>query len=304
MIETIKKTITDSAPFPIKRISKLGEGVDCIGLSVNEAFVVKIPKSVKAREKLRNECEILKFFDEKRVSFSVPKLVACVQTGDENIPFYSVITKMRGKQLTRRTFDLLKGEQKENMACDIASFLNELHSLMPPKVTRCDMREKYMSERNRLFRYVDFFDEEAKKVFHSFYAAIFKFYSENPVKQGLIHGDFSVDMIFYDFSSKRIGGYIDFGNGQISDIENDFIYLLENQEDYPLNFGQRVLELYNQKSSLQKATIDCKIKLDHIYWDFEKLFKAEQEGDAKALAKQLKILSSRKKLSQLSSFQF
>lgn len=302
MIETIKKTITDSAPFPIKSISKLGEGVDCIGLSVNEAFVVKIPKSVKAREKLRNECEILKFFDKKGVSFSVPKLVACIETGDEKVPFYSIITRTQGKQLTRRIFDSMKGAQKENMACDIASFLSELHSLMPPNVTRCDVTDKYMTEKDWLFRYVDFFDEEAKKILDSFYAQIFKFYSENLVKQGLIHGDFSVDMIFYGFPSKRISGFIDFGNGQISDIENDFIYLLEGQEDYPLKFGQRVLELYNQKSFAQKATIECKIKLDHIYWDFEKLFKAEQEGDGKALAKQLKILSSRKKLSKLSSF--
>jgi aminoglycoside 2''-phosphotransferase len=91
----------------------------------------------------------------------------------------------------------------------------------------------------------------------------------------LIHNDFSSDHILYDISKNRICGIIDFGDVAISDPDNDFMNLFEEDEEYGAEFSLKVLKYY------QHRDIDLVLKKFHFkekYWTFEKILYGREYG--------------------------
>lgn len=301
MLKNIRQLITTTLPYEIYKFKKAGEGCDCVAYNINDEYIIKIPKNSVAREKLKHEAKILESLANKNLNLQVPKLLTEINTNNDKLPYYTVITKMHGVQLTRRKFDSLNNDEKLNAAKDIALFLYNLHhfSLVELELTPINIKDKYISDRENLFKLFDF-NSETKNNINEFYNKIINFYTEHPPHYGLIHGDFSVDMIFYDYNNHCISGIIDFGNGTISDTESDFIYLLEGKEDYPIDFGEKVLNFYSPYCN--RSLIDDKIKLDHIYWDFETIFLAQKFNNKKLINKGLQKILKNKKLKAIKYF--
>lgn len=301
MLKNIRQLITATLPYEIHKIDKAGEGCDCKAYNINDKYILKIPKNTAAIEKLKHEAKILKFLSNKDLILPVPRLLAEINTNDDIMPYYTVITKMHGVQLTRRKFDALPKHEKENAAKKIALFLYDLHhfNLDEIELAFINIKDKYVSDRESLFKLFDF-NSETKKNIDEFYNKILNFYTDHPPHYGLIHGDFSVDMIFYDYINHCLSGIIDFGNGAISDTENDFIYLLEGKEDYPIEFGEKVLKFYSPYCN--RSLIDAKIKLDHIYWDFEKILLAQKLNNKKLVNKSLQKILKNKKIKAIKNF--
>lgn len=291
-------------PIKFNYAERLGEGVDCIAYALDNELVAKIPKNNYAVEKLVNEAKVLKLLNERNFTITVPKLINTVITDNSEIPFISIVTKIKGQQLTRCVFNEIIGRDKDRIADDIALFMNELHSIdaLHSDIKQVDMFSKYLSDFNKIrYQYYNEFNDEIFNILEDFYQKIFKFYTINKEKKSLIHGDFSLDMIFYDTDKRAISGIIDFGDSIITDTDLDFIYLLEDDEDYPRKFGENVLSRIHCPVNVE--LIDKKIMLDHIYWDIEMIFKGELTQNKEMITEGLHNLNKNTKCEEFKYFE-
>lgn len=282
-----------------QEIRYLGEGADAVVFSVGEKFCVKFPKHETAVKKIRNEVKILRFLEGKLLPFSVPKYFRTVETGDKKYPFYTVISKIKGTELTRKRFDKMTEETKERAVNDISAFLSALHGLDASGAGITEVRFPRQFETDYELLKRDFYPKfrlELRCALDGFFQNVFAFYDKHPVRYALAHGDLSIDVFYFDDAVGRITGIIDFGDGRLTDADADFIYLMEGEEDYPLSFGQRVHTLYGKSS---EEAVFRKIRIDHAYWDFVLLLRAVRRGDEKAVNRSLKKINSPKKPTEL-----
>lgn len=66
----------------------------------------------------------------------------------------------------------------------------------------------------------------------------------------LVHGDFSLNHLLFD-QNQMVCSVLDFGDSHVGDFQEDFLYLLdeEDEEEFGANFGREVLENYKSISS-------------------------------------------------------
>lgn len=286
----IKKTF----PFKVDSIKRCGEGQDCIAMIINDEYIVKIPKSELALTKLLNENSILKSLETKNFQLNTPKFIDNVITKDKNIPLYSIISKMDGKQLSRKIFNKLAGINKNELAKNIAQFLYGLHNVEIDSVcfSKIDILENLRADYNHILNnYVNYFSNELQIKLKKFYQDIESFYNSLEIKYSILHGDFSINVIYYDIENNKTLGIIDFGDSIISDRDSDFIYLLEDLEDYPFEFGAKVANYYNEMGGeIDIDLIKKKIALDNDYWCVKQIIKGEKLNDSKLIKKSIKKL--------------
>lgn len=69
----------------------------------------------------------------------------------------------------------------------------------------------------------------------------------------LLHGDFSLNHCLFD-ENNLVRAVLDFGDARVGKAKSDFIYLLdaEDEEEFGIEFGDNVLNIYNQKDKYEK----------------------------------------------------
>ena len=69
----------------------------------------------------------------------------------------------------------------------------------------------------------------------------------------LLHGDFSLNHCLFD-ENNIVCGILDFGDARVGKAKSDFMYLLdeEDAEEIGIDFGQQVLDYYNEISLIYK----------------------------------------------------
>lgn len=284
-----KNLIRKTFPFKIEKNFKCGEGQDCIAFLVNNDYVVKFPKNIIASSKLKNEINLLKFLETKILNIEVPKVLDVVLTGVEKKPFYSIITKMEGKTLSRKQFDKLSVIDKSNIAKDIALFLHKLHTLNYNGlgVPFVDIKDAIFEDYNQLINnYYNSFNLKQLQKLKESVKEIISFYESLTIENAIVHGDFSIDVIFYDYI-KKVCGIIDFGDCYIGDRDNDFMYLLEDLEDYPIEFGEKVVNFYGVNNGINIDLVLKKTKIENYYWHIRQIIKGQKLNDKKLIKKSI-----------------
>ncbi len=256
--------------FPKGKCQKLGEGNHCIVFEVDNNFVIKISKNSEANIGLQNEANVLNLIKDK-ISIDVPKLIKIdyMEFNDKRI-YYMVCTKVNGKHLTHKQYNKLNEEYKKNIAGDVAKFLKELHDIASDKYIKEIHYEKQLQEMKKIIsnNYFDKFDYDTQKTIISYIDSQMQYFNNLEKRTSIIHNDLSCENML--FENNKFVGVIDFGDSGYGDVDNDFLCLCEeSNEEFGLNFGKMVLNLYNHNDI---ENVIKKTKLKNEIWPLEKLY--------------------------------
>ena len=95
-------------------------------------------------------------------------------------------------------------------------------------------------------------------------------------EMSLIHNDFSCSNMIFNRTTKRVSGIIDFGDACVSDLDNDFYYILEDSdEELGREFGIKVLDYYGYRD---KERMLRKSDFHENYWCIEEIIYGFEYG--------------------------
>lgn len=250
-IEKIKKIIQINFPtFEIKDVSFIGEGWDSCVYRINQEYIFRFPKYEKVSENLKKEICLLPKL-KNHLNISIPNFEFVGKKSKVFDKYFVGYKAMLGVPLTRNVFDQLSDYVKEEIAKQIAHFLETMHSIPPEEVKECGV-EKLDFERD----YEDDLRNMQDKVFpklskleREWVTRLFKGYlneEENfKFKPSLLHNDLSADHIFFDIEQNRITSIIGFGDVAIGDSDYDLMYLID---DYGGDFIEILLRYYHHEN--------------------------------------------------------
>jgi aminoglycoside 2''-phosphotransferase len=202
-------------------------------LIVNDAWVVRFPKSAASVASLAEEAAFLRAVA-RRLPLATPELRYLVQAGSSPGMGYPLLF---GAPLSRDWLAAAPVETQLRIGQRLGEFLRALHALPPDLLIgfpvqdgRAEWMELYGHIRESLFPHMraDAREEVAAR-FEAFLAAD----AENwpPVPR---HGDFGAGNVLYDFEAGEVTGVVDFGSAGLGDPAVDFAALA--------TMGERVVE--------------------------------------------------------------
>lgn len=225
----------------VHNIIILGEGYDSIAYLVNNEYIFKQSKHNIAKINLKREIQVLNYLKGK-ITLQIP-----------NIEYYSEkysvcgYKEIKGNKLTPSIYRNLSGDEKDMLAQDIALFLRELHSITLPDIDglESDIMDDYCSDYDTLRETIyDKIPDKSKEYIDSLYKRILNDKRISQYVKAICHNDLSCNHII--MQNNKVVGIIDFGDAAITDIDRDFIYLLEDSsEEIGRDFGTEVLKYYN-----------------------------------------------------------
>ncbi|MGJ0362317.1 aminoglycoside phosphotransferase family protein [Aliarcobacter cryaerophilus] len=255
--------------FYINTIKELGSGNDSIAYLINDEYVFKFPKHKKASLNLQNELKILNFIDNS-LSLSTPKVEYWDIDSSNYKEYYIGYKKISGSTITVEMFNSLSENKKEQIANNLAKFLNELHSLnYINNDIKVDKAEKYRNDYKFIESHLfEFLTTEEQENVANYYKTIFEKNFLYNYRDTLVHNDFSLSNMVFDINDEIVG-IIDFGDVAITDRDNDFLCLLEDSdEEFGREFGIEILIYYGLNEEEIKVAIEKAIINDE-YWVFE-----------------------------------
>lgn len=255
----------------VQDISVLGQGMDSAAYRVNEEYIFKQSKHEEARKNVRKEVQVLKILKGK-VTLRIP-----------NIEYYSErygicgYQEIKGEQLTPDLYQKMSGEEKEQLARDIALFLREMHAVPLPDIdglevdVLADYQRDYAALRELIY---DKIPGKSKEYLDGLYKRILGDKRITQTVRALCHRDLSSNHII--MQNKRAVGVIDFGDAAITDRDQDFVYLLEDSsEEIGREFGVKVLEYYRHPDM---AVPIWKADLNEEYYPIEQILGGQAKG--------------------------
>lgn len=277
--DQVKEAIEQLYPdFIIHTLEISGEGNDCIAYEINGNFIFKFPKHSRASINLLNEVTVLKTIHNE-LSLPIPEVVFTGIPSERCKMSFAGFTKINGVPLTPLLLKNLPEQYQEQAAKDLARFLNDLHSINIAGFKsnlELNFREKIHEDHKKIKWLLskELTGHHLKKV-DDFYRDILDneiYFRYHPC---LIHNDFSSDHILFDTEKNTICGIIDFGDAAISDPDNDFISLMEDDEEYGMEFVSKILNYYRHKDI---PTVLEKYRMKEKYWSFEKIIYGKEYG--------------------------
>jgi aminoglycoside 2''-phosphotransferase len=251
-------------------------------LVVNEALIFRFAKYPAALQTLRREVAILRSIRE-HITLRIPEpIYHTLETPSIGKAFvgYPMIP---GKPLWRELFQTIDDPAVlERIACQLATFLRELHAIPVDEVIPIDLplddgldtwTDMYRRIRERLFAHMRP-DARAQVADH------FESYLSDPDAYTFVpvlrHGDFGTGNLIYDPDAGRMVGVIDFGGAGLGDGATDVAGLLSS---FGESFLARCARYYPQIEAASK-------RIRFYYGTFalqEALFGIEN-GDEEAFA--------------------
>jgi len=203
-------------------------------LVVNEALIFRFAKVPDALQTLRQETAILRGIRD-HITLDIPYPIYHnleTSTIGEAFVGYPMIP---GKPLWRDLFQAIDDPQVlETIACQLATFLRELHAIPVDEVIPIDLpledaldgwADMYRRIREKLFAYMR--PDARTQV-----SAHFESYLNDPhaytFEPVLRHGDFGTGNLIYDPEARRMAGVIDFGAAGLGDAATDMAGLLSS----------------------------------------------------------------------------
>lgn len=237
----MKDVIEKEFGLTVHSIIILGEGLDSIAYLVNNEYIFKQSKHNVARISLKREIQVLIYLKGK-ITLQIPDIEYYSEK-------YSVCgyKEIKGDKLTPSTYKNLSANEKDLLAQDIALFLRELHSIALPDIEgwESDIMDDYCSDYDALRETIyDKIPDKSKEYIDNLYKRILNDKRISQYVKAICHNDLSCDHII--MQNNRVVGIIDFGDAAITDIDRDFIYLLEDSsEEIGRDFGTEVLKYYS-----------------------------------------------------------
>ena len=237
----IKGIIEKEFGLTVKSVIVIGEGLDSIAYVVNNEYIFKQSKHNAARINLKREVQLLNYLNGK-ITLQIPDIEYYSER-------YSVCgyKEIKGNKLTPSIYRNLRDDEKDMLAQNIALFLRELHSIDLPDIEEfeSDIMDDYCSDYDALREMIyDKIPDKSKEYIDSLYKRIFDDKRISQYDKAICHNDLSCNHII--MQNNRVVGIIDFGDAAITDIDRDFIYLLEDSsEEIGRDFGTEVLKYYN-----------------------------------------------------------
>lgn len=242
----IEKEIQINYPnFEVKKLERIGEGMDSVAFLVNDFYIFRFPKNEEVRRNLAKEIAAL------------PLLRPHLKIKIPDFEFIGAKTsfvgyeKIAGVELTKKKIDSFSENEQISIQKTLAEFLLTIHRQNTDEFTKCGVEvEDFRAE------YTSTFGQARKSVFPLLSVDVIKFienqfieYLENDEnfsgKPVLLHNDLSFDHIFVEPETKQINGIIDFGDIAIGDGDYDLMYLLDDYGEY---FVRSFLQFYPCKN--------------------------------------------------------
>ncbi len=224
-------------------------------LIVNDELIFRFPRTIFEAKVLMHEVTVLSKI-QNVTTLPVPNpLYVSVgkEVVNENFMGYRMIP---GEPLLRTIMHTIQDEAAlNNMAAQIATFMQELHNVSPEKIglalplsdTREEWQNMYQQFRDKLFPFMRL--DARKEVAHNFETFLNnpEHFHYTPV---LRHGDFGGSNILYDPQELRVTGVIDFSFAGIGDPALDVAAISTSGDD----FFQRIHKVYpGIESMLERA---------------------------------------------------
>lgn len=267
----IKEIIESKFKLTFNDILVLGQGLDSIAYLVNHEYIFKQSKHNDARNNLKKEIQVLKYLKGK-ITLQIP-----------DIEYYSEeygvcgYKKVKGEKLTPDMYQKMNDNEKDNLAQDIALFLQEIHSMPLPDIDELelnvidDYKSDYYTLKETIYNNIP---DSSKKYIDNLYKRILNDERITQYVKTLCHNDLSCNHIL--IQNNKVVGIIDFGDVAITDRDKDFVYLLEDSnEEIGREFGLRVLKHYNH---LNKAIAILKANLNDEYYPIEQILGGQAMG--------------------------
>ncbi len=209
---------------------------------VNNDVVFKFAKYDWSAAFLRNEADVIRFI---RGFITLP--LPDVELVDQNMSRHSFI---KGAPLYRNTLLKLDYHTQESIARQIATFMNQLHTIPVKKARNAGIgdsawnwtRREWLAELENMQRKISpyctgYVKEYLRQIIQPAVENedFFKF------KPVLIHGDLTPNHILFDKTTRRISGIIGFANAGFGDPAFDIGMLLDHLGE---NFIKRVHKYY------------------------------------------------------------
>jgi aminoglycoside 2''-phosphotransferase len=225
-------------------------------LIVNEELIFRFPRTIHEAKVLMHEVTFLsKIQNVKTLPVPNPLYVSVgKEVVNENFMGYRMIP---GEPLLRTIMHTIQDDAAlDNMAAQIAMFMQELHSTPPEKIglalplsdTRDEWQNMYQQFRDKLFPFMRV--DARKEVAHNFETFLNnpQHFRYTPV---LRHGDLGGSNILYDPQKLSVTGVIDFSFAGIGDPALDVAAISTCGDD----FFQRIRKVYPDiESMLERAT--------------------------------------------------
>ena len=244
-IKTFRKIIDELYPnISTDRIQIFDDGWDYVVFVIDGQKAIRFPRRSDYAKRLPVEVAFLNQFGDQ-LPVSVPRLTLYAD-GETSLPYvtYDFIPGIQFKKSISDTFS--KAELRQ-VALQIGSFLDKLHSISIEKAIKLGVKQAESLEtwRNKFEKIkIDVFPLITKaeqawaiSIFESFFETI----RENPMPLTVIHSDIMPEHIIVNPKTHKLSGIIDFGDLEIGDPAYDFTFLAKYGKDF-LNW---TYETYN-----------------------------------------------------------
>ena len=227
-----------------EQIQVFADGWDHVVFVIDGHKAVRFPRRSDYAKKLPVEVAFLNHFDSQS-PISVPQLT--LHTDGQTEPSYVTYDFIPGIQFKKSVSDTFSKQELRQIARQIGSFLDKLHSLSIRKakdlgVKQVDSLEtwknKFEKIRQTVFPYISK-DEQNWSI--SIFENFFKTVQTDPTPLTVIHSDIMPEHIIVNPKTHTLSGIIDFGDIEIGDPAYDFAFLAKYGKDF-LNWAY---ETYN-----------------------------------------------------------
>ena len=235
-IKTFRKIIDELYPnISTDRIQIFDDGWDYVVFVIDGQKAIRFPRRSDYAKKLPVEVAFLNQFGDQ-LPVSVPRLTlyADEQTG---LP-YVIYDFIPGIQFKKSISDTFSKAELRQVALQIGSFLDKLHSISIEKAIKLGVkqvesletwRNKFEKIRQTVFPHISKDEQNwSISIFENFFETVRK----NPMPLTVIHSDIMPEHIIVNPKTHTLSGIIDFGDIEIGDPAYDFAFLAKYGTDF------------------------------------------------------------------------